>query len=693
MPIIKVPVVHKFGIVCHDEHKKLQQRLLAKYLKETLPATKKKKHVNPYELTEQFVEDFNYALQTESKEKFIELAKKMLARCKRRSGLNTLGIGKYVNLPVAWAEAILLLQCKGEIHEEAVEILLISLDHAPLVPDHIPVLFFLAESVLYRLCYDTVEKPHLFSCEIKLSKLGFLVFLRLLLFYFFGYQGFSEEHRSRLHVGLKALAASEVSYQPYPNILFMVHFMLKAGEVICETSVLSQTSLASDASLQEKPAKSFSDTSPMGTGGSVELNPEQKQFKIKPFLWHSLLVWVCVQNSCSNIDEVLRHVLFYKEELHQEDWLESVLGLMVLGETAKLNMSCLRVLMDLVRDFISSSLPLQKQKKIYKGNFSCWLWPVGYIYTNLLKEVCLHGTSADLQKTAFLGFCDCVKEHKGDKRLRGAGLLDLLSYRSSPDDRHDPFWVIRYGVVYNLVVLRSELAGDVTREGLRNAVWRSLQKQKNIEKDSHVLEALRIAEAESEGPKDPFIASKEKGSSNPSEAPSSQSIGWRVATSMCHHFLPPIGPDIPLPRPPVQKPPLIPRRESELSVKEKKAKRLTLREELLLAGVPKYPYPDYLTRTEIALRRIIETQWERELEMRLKLEEKLLALELKEKQKLEEERFKKIMKWRLEKLNKTTKPYELPHKQAEKEEEEEEDEELTESCSSTQLSSAQLSRA
>lgn len=57
-----------------------------------------------------------------------------------------------------------------------------------------------------------------------------------------------------------ALAASEVSYQPYPNILFMVHFMLKAGEVICETSVLSQTSLASDASLQEKPAKSFSDT-------------------------------------------------------------------------------------------------------------------------------------------------------------------------------------------------------------------------------------------------------------------------------------------------------------------------------------------------------------------------------------------------------------------------------------------------
>ncbi|XP_061479775.1 transmembrane protein 232 [Rhineura floridana] len=434
MPIIKVPVLHRFGIVSHEEHRKLQQRLLAKYLKEASPTPKKGKHLNPFELTEEFIGDFNYALKTERKEKFIELAKKMLARCKRRSGLSTLGSGKYVDLPVAWTEAVMLSQCKGEIHEEAVEILLISLDHAPIVPDHIPVLFFIAESILYKLCYDSVAKPYLFSCEIKLSKLGFLIFLRLLLLHFFGHQGFSEEHKSRLHVGLKALAASEVCYQLYPNILFMVHFMLKAGETICETAVLSESSLATDASLQETQDKVFPDKSPMGTGTSVELNPEQKQFKIKPFLWHSLLVWVCVHNSCSNIDEVLKHVLFYKEQLHQKDWLESVLSLMVLGETAKLNMSCLKVLMDLMRDFISSSMPLKNQQKSYKENLSCWHWQVGYIYTNLLKDICLHGISADLQKTALLGFCDCVKELKDDKELRGACFLDLLCYYPSPDD-------------------------------------------------------------------------------------------------------------------------------------------------------------------------------------------------------------------------------------------------------------------
>ncbi|KAF7250255.1 hypothetical protein EYD10_03942 [Varanus komodoensis] len=64
-----------------------------------------------------------------------------------------------------------------------------------------------------------------------------------------------------------------------------------------------------------------------------------------------------------------------------------------------------------------------------------------------------------------------------------------------PCHGHDPFWVIRYGVIYNLVILRSELTWVVNREGLRNAVWRTLQKQKDIEKESRVLNAAKVAEA------------------------------------------------------------------------------------------------------------------------------------------------------------------------------------------------------
>ncbi|XP_053148094.1 transmembrane protein 232 isoform X3 [Hemicordylus capensis] len=602
----------------------------------------------------------------------------------RRSGLSTLGCGKHVDIPTAWIEAMMLSHCKGEIHDEALDVLLISLDHAPISPDHVPVLFFIAESILYKLCYDAVQKPYLFLCEIKLCKLGFLVFLRLLLLHFFDYLQYSGERKARLHIGLKALEACEICYQVYPNILFSVHFMLMAGETICGTAVLSESSLATGADLEEKEDKAFPDTAPMSTYKTAELNSGQKQFKIKPFLWHSLLVWVCVHNSCSEMDEVLKHVLFYKEQLHQKDWLESVLGLMVLGETAKLNMSCLKVLMDLVRDFISSSMSLPKQQKSNPENLSCWHWQVGYIYTNILKEICLHGNSADLQKTAFLGFCDCIKEVKSDKGLRGAGLLELLSFHSSPDDDDHPdlFWVIRYGVIYNLVILRSELSGVVNRDGLRNAVWRALQKQKNIEKESRILDAVNVAEVEAKGLANLFLASKEKVLSSPREGSSSQYIGWRVATSMSHHFLPPIGPDIPLPRQPARKPPSMLHRESEPSVKEKKAKRLSLREELLRAGVPKYPYPDFFTRTDMELRRIVDNQWEKELELRLKLDEQILELELKEKQRQEEEHFRQIMKWRFEKLHKTTKPYELPFKR--------EEEELTE-ASSTRLSGSQQS--
>ncbi|KAH0628127.1 hypothetical protein JD844_008894 [Phrynosoma platyrhinos] len=447
---------------------------------------------NPFELTEEFIEDFNDSLKTEKNEKYIELAKKMLARCKRRSGLSTFGCGKYVDLPFAWTEAILLSQCKGDINEGRINH---SLCQAAVV------LELWERQWQQELMADYSNSSVDNSCgynspamTIDSKELGFLVLLRLLLLHFFGWQSFSAEHKSRLHTGLKALVACETCYQHYPNILFMVHFMLKAGETICENVILSDSSLAAHANLKEKQEQEFHDTSPMSTGRAAELNPEQRQFKIKPFLWHSLLVWVCVHNSCSEIDEVLRHVLFYKEQLHQKDWLESVLGLMVLGETAKLNMSCLKVLMDLMTDFISSSMPLCKQEKSSKENFLHWQWEVAYIYTNILKEVCLHGISADLQKTAFLGFCDCIKECKDDKELRGASFLDLLCYCASPDDCHDPFWVIRYGVIYNLVTLRGELSGDVNREGLRNAVWRALQKQKDIEKETRVLDAAKVAE-------------------------------------------------------------------------------------------------------------------------------------------------------------------------------------------------------
>ncbi|CAB1318061.1 unnamed protein product, partial [Coregonus sp. 'balchen'] len=71
-----------------------------------------------------------------------------------------------------------------------------SLDHAPVHAEQIPALFYLGESVLYWVCTDMSQKPNLYTCEVKILK-------------------------------------CESCYQPYPNILLSVHFMLRSGEIIC----------------------------------------------------------------------------------------------------------------------------------------------------------------------------------------------------------------------------------------------------------------------------------------------------------------------------------------------------------------------------------------------------------------------------------------------------------------------------
>lgn len=59
---------------------------------------------------------------------------------------------------------------------EALNILYASMDHASFDYDHLPALFFVAESILYRLCCDAFLKTYLYSVEIKLSKVCFKIF-------------------------------------------------------------------------------------------------------------------------------------------------------------------------------------------------------------------------------------------------------------------------------------------------------------------------------------------------------------------------------------------------------------------------------------------------------------------------------------------------------------------------------------
>ncbi|XP_025059318.1 transmembrane protein 232 [Alligator sinensis] len=567
MPLIKVPVVQKFGIQASTQ----QDELLKRFLKKTLLSCNAKSKY-PLEVTEEFVQKFNHAKSPKDKESLLERAKKMLARCKRRLGINVLSSGKHVDLMRGWTEALILVHCSGEIQEEALDLLLVSLDQAPIDLEHIPVLLSVAESILFRLSLDVAWEPYLYSTEVKFSKVGFLVFLRLLVFHLSGQLEVSEEQIDGLQIGLNAFSLSELRYLSFPNLFLAVNFMRESGETICGAVVLSESLSASDVSLEGR-----QDQTLLGT--TVQLEVEQKEFKIQSFVWHCLVVWVCVNNNSSQLDEVLQHLLFCKEELCQKNWLASILGLLVLGEAAKLNLSCLKVLMDLVRDFISSSMSLQKQEERSITYLPSWPWEICYMYICVLRDICLSANTSDLQKTAFLGFCDCKKTSEHPDELRGASFFDLLQYNLSqtPADGEDLFWVIRYGLVHNLVMMCSELSGDVSREGLRNAMWKALQKQKNSIKDDRILTAVTVAEDEAKALANPLISSSGKAPSAPRTITSFHYIGGRIASAMCQFFLPPIGPNIPLSNKPLKKQPSPQHQDSKQTHMEKNPARPSLR--------------------------------------------------------------------------------------------------------------------
>nr|XP_014698637.2 transmembrane protein 232 isoform X3 [Equus asinus] len=525
-----------------------------------------------FSVTKEFIRRFNQTKNPKEKEEILEQARKNILRCKRKLGLRTLGAGRQVHLPTAWTEVVYLAQCKGEIQDEALDMLYASLDHASFDYDHLPALFFVAESVLYRLCCDAFLRTYLYSLEIKLAK----------------------KHKQ------------------------------------------------------------------FNRGG----------YEVNPLLWHCVAAWSCVQKSSPQLNKVLEHLIFHKTQLQKQRWLDSVLALLVLGETAKLNMSCLKALMELMRDFLLSIMSVQKQEQTCKVNNFSWAWNVVYMYTTILAEICLYAATSNLRKTALIGFCDCkssqkiflpVDKSKEQPELRETSILGLLEYFSSKmsDKCCQVIWTGYYGLVYNLVKMLRELRGDEEQDGLRNVIWQTLQKIKDHEKDARVCNATNIAQAELNDTTDPFTSYNTKVSSNVGDEIFSKYIGWRVANTLSKLFFP--SPDacvLPL------KKPLIKRDQvKRLNKKDPMKKRVlhsTVRGHSSVSDLPLFPYPDFFTRTDEELARIIDLHWQEELKTRQKQDAICEEEERRRKELEEENHFREIMKRRVEKLHKQTKPYELP---------------------------------
>ncbi|KAM6224305.1 transmembrane protein 232 [Rhynchocyon petersi] len=614
-------------------------------------------------ITREVILKFNRTQDLREKEYLKKQIRTNILRCKRRLGLKTLGSGKHVHVPAGWIEAIYLAQCKEDIQEEALNMLYASLDHASFDYDQLHVLFFIAESVLYRLCCDAFLTTYLYSVEIKLVKICYLVFLRLFIFFLHGHLGSFKEHLLRLQPYLYALALSEDMYYRYPNIFSNVAFILETSEILYERVLFSRPTFDPNGNTEGHK----NDRSNMKFQGYLQLN---QGYEVSPLLWHSVAAWACVQKNSPELNKVLKHLNSHKTQLQKKCWLDSALALLILGEAAKLNMVCLKVLMDLMRYFISSIMSPQNQEERYSGNDFSWAWNVVYIYITVITEICLCAATSYLRKTAFIGFCECKTSNKkisclGTKSedeliLKDTSILGLWKYFSSKLSKncHNLVWTGYYGLVYNMVIMSSELQGDEEQDGLRNLIWQTLQKIKLCERDERILIAMKIAQAEINDPTDPFTCSFTKCSTNVGDETLSKYIGWRIANTLSKLFFPSVD-VLPVEKQLKKQAQIRSPKKKEEPVK-KKVLHFTVREHPSKVDLPLFPDPDYFTRADEQLTRIIDHHWQEELKIRQKEDATCEAEELETKKLMEQNNFREIMKKREEKLHKKTKPYELP---------------------------------
>ncbi|XP_063066367.1 transmembrane protein 232 [Engraulis encrasicolus] len=678
MPIHKVPIVQNFALITqgHPEfHQYYTQRSGSTSEEYTSSGTCRTFQAtrNPFEVTEDFVEQFNNAVGQEQ-QSYNEHASQLLSGVKRRAGLSSYGEGNHVELPLAWRELVLLSLCTRQVQNAALDALLMSMDQAPLQPDQIPVLFFLAESVLYSVSAEASAKPNLYIREMKLVKLGYLLFLRLFLFHVSEDLVGFEANAAHLRGSLSALSHCESCYQEFPDILLALHFMLGVGQMIWQSERrdgdVEQQGHSSE--LQE-----IAEAGPSAGAGAVQEEaargpgsvPGAQGYELQPFLWRCLLCWYAAQHSSPQLSQELQQLFQHTDHTLEINWIESSLGLLVLGEAAKSSMACLLALLDL-----HAMQPEDRATPVNDRDVELerrvWPWHLEHVYCGVLADVCLQSQSAEIQKTALVGRA-CPR----GLRQHG-GLLALLTPAADDEDEDEEgLWRLRYSAVQAVVrVCRGGGAGA----GLKDAAWLALQQRLTQEHDQRVHTARTLTEALL-GTFDTPVQSESVRSSSKSPAPAPVTlqvypslISKRLANFLSAVYLPLIPHLLPFPdahtctrtkrrlpskAKPSHRQPSLARKIPLTTPLPAMPKVDTGRQTSRLS--PKPTPVDFVTRTETDLKKIIEDQWQKELKIKKVEEEEAEREELSKRQEADEERFKGIMRRRREVLNKDTRPYEL----------------------------------
>ncbi|CAF0826870.1 unnamed protein product [Rotaria sp. Silwood1] len=533
MPVQKFSYAHRFGIISTSYKEKIEKDIQQRQQQESDRASSaySSEHSKKYlilEVTEEFVRDYNRASSSE-RIKLNELIYRMLQRLKRKATQCQVHTNRPIQLQMAWAELCLLSQCKSCYQEECLTTLYRALIYSPLSATQIPTLFFLSETILYWLKNDAILEPFLTSTELKLLKIGQIVFQLLYFHYLEGSTGPYEEFKIRLHTYLEGLDECESAYSSYPNAVWCIHYIESIGSILVasvDKNILnSRRSISSAASHPVPPIapEDFRDIPKSELSAIVQ--------ELSPIIWHSVEVWLFVKKySTNNLSEVMNHyfnetilsLIACRHKIIDENWIDVVMALQILADVAKTNMDMLETIQLLAQPESTAQLPLHKRAEshLLSRGWRSWPWQLIILLCECLTSICIGTNQAAIKRTVLFGnetSSDNILTYASDSQYpindqktftessttRGNDdnvcLMQMLHYRIIDeqgkikiDNDDNQSWRIRYMGLLCMSQIYKHLQVEPRHKTLSNLLWMFIHEYEKRERDDRILEALKV---------------------------------------------------------------------------------------------------------------------------------------------------------------------------------------------------------
>jgi hypothetical protein len=381
MPVVRVPVVHRFGIVSVSRAEQLLREGQRNNTDEH-PTTSRPvvKNTAPTKISQSFIEKYNKASDTE-RGKLDRIVQRTFLQAKYKAGLHRSqggGVrggtreqqqGDEGRVCDAWLELILLCQCYGPHQEDVLLVLALSLNHAPLSSIHIPSLLYMC-GLCYQWLKSDVSVSHttgqLRTGELLLLRILYLISLRL---YYHQIAGTlkdvcTREDIRQLKFDLQGFESRECVYRNFPEALLHWKVALEVGQVVVERNspvvVRDPTDPSTLSPLHPSPSKpsSSQNTSTVGEeergGGGREVGGEGRG--VFPVLRDSLEIWRAVRGG-GRLEQAIGRLAASPAEFTVDNWMESLLGINILCLGSQLSLPVLTLLHSLTTSPSTTSHP------------------------------------------------------------------------------------------------------------------------------------------------------------------------------------------------------------------------------------------------------------------------------------------------------------------------------------------------